>query len=80
MAWALYASPGCWDELIVNGRPREGCAGVVNYLAALTIAELQDRQRAAELAIQAMGITFTVYSEAGDIDRAWPFDWRRSPW
>ena len=21
-----------------------------------------------------MGITFTVYSEAGDIDRAWPFD------
>jgi uncharacterized circularly permuted ATP-grasp superfamily protein len=21
-----------------------------------------------------MGITFTVYSEAGNIDRAWPFD------
>ncbi len=74
MTWALYASPGCWDELIVNGLPREGCAGVVNYLAALTIDELRDRQRAAELAIQAMGITFTVYSEAGDIDRAWPFD------
>jgi len=74
MTWALYASPGCWDELIVDGVPREGCAGVVNYLAGLTIAELRDRQRAAELAIQAMGITFTVYSEAGDIDRAWPFD------
>ena len=29
---------------------------------------------AAELAIRAMGITFTVYSEAGNIDRDWPFD------
>jgi uncharacterized circularly permuted ATP-grasp superfamily protein len=35
---------------------------------------LFERQKAAELAIRAMGITFTVYSEAGNIDRAWPFD------
>ena len=36
--------------------------------------ELVRRQRAAELTVAAMGVTFTVYSEAGDIDRAWPFD------
>ena len=35
---------------------------------------LLERQEAAELAIRTMGITFTVYAEAGDIDRAWPFD------
>ena len=33
------------------------------------------RQQAAELAIKAMGITFTVYHEQdGSIDRAWPLD------
>ena len=33
------------------------------------------RQQAAELAIKAMGITFTVYHEqGGSIDRAWPLD------
>ena len=36
--------------------------------------ELVDRQEAAELAIASMGISFTVYSEKGNIDRAWPFD------
>ena len=30
--------------------------------------------RAAELAIVSMGITFTVYDEGQNIDRAWPFD------
>jgi uncharacterized circularly permuted ATP-grasp superfamily protein len=53
--------------------PRAACAGVVDYLGALG-DDLTARQEAAELAIQSMGISFTVYSEAGNIDRAWPFD------
>lgn len=32
------------------------------------------RKTAAERAIMEMGITFTVYSDEGNIDRAWPFD------
>ena len=60
--------------MISNGRPREACRGVASYLASLTIAELQERQRAAELVIEARGISFSVYSEAGNIDRAWPLD------
>jgi uncharacterized circularly permuted ATP-grasp superfamily protein len=36
--------------------------------------ELEARHRAVDAAIMAAGITFTVYSEAGNIDRAWPFD------
>lgn len=74
MNWAGYRSPGCWDELIDGGDARPGCAGLVNYLGSLTREELAERQKAADLAIAAMGITFTVYAEGGSIDRAWPFD------
>jgi uncharacterized circularly permuted ATP-grasp superfamily protein len=72
--WSDYDSPGCWDELIDGGVARNGCEGVVRYLASLDVNELQERQKAAELAIAAMGITFTVYVEGSNIDRAWPFD------
>jgi uncharacterized circularly permuted ATP-grasp superfamily protein len=44
------------------------------YLASLEDDALSERKTAAELAIQIMGITFTVYTEGGSIDRAWPFD------
>jgi uncharacterized circularly permuted ATP-grasp superfamily protein len=69
-----YRSPGCWDEMFdERGQARDACEGVVRYLASLG-EDLFERQKAADLAIRAMGITFTVYSEAGNIDRAWPFD------
>jgi uncharacterized circularly permuted ATP-grasp superfamily protein len=71
--WDGYKSPGCWDELLVDGHPRPGCEGVVRYLVSLG-DELAGRQEAADLAIRSMGITFTVYTEAANIDRAWPFD------
>ncbi|MGH9023586.1 MAG: circularly permuted type 2 ATP-grasp protein [Acidimicrobiia bacterium] len=71
--WDGYESPGCWDELLVDGRPRAACDGVVSYLVSLG-DQVAGRQRAAELAIRSMGITFTVYTEAANIDRAWSFD------
>jgi uncharacterized circularly permuted ATP-grasp superfamily protein len=71
--WESYQSPGCWDELLVDGHPRQACEGVVRYLASLG-DELAGRQVAAELAIRSMGITFTVYTEAANIDQAWPID------
>ena len=40
----------------------------------LGVEELQGRQAAAASDILTMGITFTVYSEGSNIDRAWPFD------
>jgi uncharacterized circularly permuted ATP-grasp superfamily protein len=72
--WDEYTSDGCWDEMVADGRARPECAGVADHLASLSLEELGQRQKAAELAIEARGITFTVYSEAGNIDRAWPFD------
>jgi uncharacterized circularly permuted ATP-grasp superfamily protein len=68
-----YGDAGWWDEMLGPTAPRPGCGGVVDYLDRLG-DELVDRQRAAELAIASMGISFTVYSEKGNIDRAWPFD------
>ncbi len=74
MWWGDYASPGCWDELIgTDRRARPGAAAVVNRLIELG-AELLDRQRAAETVIRTMGITFSVYTEGGNVDRPWPFD------
>jgi uncharacterized circularly permuted ATP-grasp superfamily protein len=70
--WLGYTAPG-WDEMLGPDAPRPGCAGVMGYLDQLG-DELHDRQEAAELAIASMGISFTVYAEKGNIDRAWPFD------
>jgi uncharacterized circularly permuted ATP-grasp superfamily protein len=76
--WDGYASAGCFDEMLDDaGAPRPGCERIVEMLAGLGLdgtGGLRERQAAAEVAIQAMGITFTVYSEGEDIDRAWPFD------
>ncbi len=74
MHWTNYRSDGFHDESIVDGGPRDHFAGVARFLADLTIDDLRDRQAAAEVAIRAMGVTFTVYEDGTNIDRAWPFD------
>jgi uncharacterized circularly permuted ATP-grasp superfamily protein len=63
------------DELIdADGTPRPVAAVLMGLLERLGHDELVDRQRVAELDILTMGITFTVYSDGSNIDRAWPFD------
>jgi uncharacterized circularly permuted ATP-grasp superfamily protein len=47
---------------------------LASHLASLTPEELRIRQETAEATIRQMGISFTVYTEEGNIDRAWPFD------
>ena len=73
--WSEYPLNQYYDELIApDGSPRPAAAGMVEYLAGLSDKELQERRVAADLAIKVMGITFTVYSEGRNVDRAWPFD------
>ncbi|MEL0625131.1 circularly permuted type 2 ATP-grasp protein, partial [Marinomonas arenicola] len=63
------------DELIdPQGKPRAPAEQLLNYLNSLSEEELEKRRLTAEATIQEMGISFTVYTEEGNIDRAWPFD------
>ena len=63
------------DELLTDsGEPRQAAAALMRLIASIGEDELRERQRRAELDIATMGITFTVYSDGENIDRAWPFD------
>jgi uncharacterized circularly permuted ATP-grasp superfamily protein len=64
------------DELLEadGATPRPQARGLMSYLDQIGLEELRDRQQVAELDILTMGITFTVYSDGANIDRAWPFD------
>jgi uncharacterized circularly permuted ATP-grasp superfamily protein len=63
------------DEMLADdGTPRPVAAELMSLLDRLGHDELVDRQHLAELDILTMGITFTVYSDGANIDRAWPFD------
>jgi uncharacterized circularly permuted ATP-grasp superfamily protein len=73
--WKTYDPSPFYDELIAaGGKPRPAARMLTDYLAGLGSDEIQARKKAAELAIIEMGISFTVYSEGENIDRAWPFD------
>ena len=74
--WTSYTAPGFHDELVgPGGGARASGRALMRYLTDMDGDEIAVRQQAAELAIKAMGITFTVYHEQdGSIDRAWPLD------
>ena len=75
--WKDYSAEPAFDELISkDSRPRDWAESLCRNYSDLTDQELDERRIASEVAIQSMGITFTVYSEeeGGSIDRAWPFD------
>ncbi len=73
--WSSYDPGQAYDDMMDgSGRPRPAACELAAQLGALSPKELRDRQLAAEQAIVETGITFTVYSEGQNIDRAWPFD------
>ena len=73
--WRQYRCENFYDELCeAPGQPRPAARKLAEYLGALSEPEMAERRLAAELAIKVMGISFTVYSEGKNVDRAWPFD------
>ena len=75
VTFATYSNPNGYDELLTaDGQPRSAVRHVAELLERLGIDELRARQGAAEAAIRALGITFTVYSQGSNRDREWPFD------
>ncbi len=65
-----------FDEMMARkNRARPSAKELIGLFRRMNDGELATRQAAADLAIKAMGITFTVYNEdEGMIDRNWPFD------
>lgn len=73
--WNEYDPDRFFDELIgENGVPRGPAKRLAEHLHALDANELEARRQLAEATIHEMGVSFTVYTEQGNIDRAWPFD------
>ncbi|MDO8844219.1 MAG: circularly permuted type 2 ATP-grasp protein [Methylicorpusculum sp.] len=73
--WENYKTDNAYDELMfAEYQPRAVSHTLCQYLNTLNREDIDKRKTAAELAILEMGITFTVYSDEGNIDRAWPFD------
>ena len=73
--WKTYNPGKFFDEMISSpGYPRKSSRRLAGYLSSLTHEELLEKKTASELAIKTMGVSFTVYSDAGNIDREWPFD------
>ena len=73
--FSTYRSDGFFDELIdAQGVPRPWATTLVDHLSSLDAAEINRHRAAVDAAIVTMGITFTVYSDGANIDRAWPLD------
>jgi uncharacterized circularly permuted ATP-grasp superfamily protein len=73
--WKQYDPGQCYDELISTpGYARVPARNLTAWLRSLSDEELQARKLDAELAIIDKGVSFTIYSEGENIDRAWPFD------
>ena len=70
-----YPAAEFFDELIApDGRPRPAAQALFDHLEAIDSVGLDERRQAVNSVIMTTGITFTAYGEAGNIDRAWPFD------
>ena len=70
-----YDTEGFYDEMFDEaGRPRPCAELIARRLAALSDGELQRRQKAADLALLNMGITFAVYGHQAGTEKIWPFD------
>lgn len=73
--WNEYEPGRFYDELFQSkGVPREASRDVFRHLQNLSTQDIYKRKKTADAAIVELGITFTVYSDGTNIDRAWPFD------
>ena len=70
-----YDAGSGYDEMFQRpGVPREHCRAVVEALESLSVDDLLDGQKRADIAFLNLGITFTVYSESSGTERIFPFD------
>lgn len=70
-----YQTDDFYDEMFDGeGRPRPRAEVLTRRLETLSEGELQRRQKAADLTLLNMGITFSVYGHSAGTEKVWPFD------
>jgi uncharacterized circularly permuted ATP-grasp superfamily protein len=70
-----YVPGAFWDEMFeAPGQVRPHYAELARRLATLSSADVQKRQRAADLSFQAQGITFSVNQDPSGPEKTMPFD------
>ena len=73
--WNQYHIDSVFDEAISSaGNAKNASRKLINFLSGLDSSDLKERINSAETVIKTLGISFTIYSEAGNIDRQWPLD------
>lgn len=73
--WNEYTPGEFYDELMsTQQQPHPFSFKLVEHLQSMKKKTFARRVRESEIEMRERGITFTVYSDAGNIDRAWPFD------
>ena len=66
---------GPFDEMAGLGKVSRAAYGEIeSWLDGLSVEELEQKSREAELLFRRIGITFAVYGEGGDPERIIPFD------
>ena len=75
MRLETYQTDGFYDEMFESdGQPRTRVRGLAQRLALLSEGELTQRQKAADMTLLNMGITFAVYGHEAGTEKVWPFD------
>jgi len=75
MRFTSYNPEGFYDEMFESmGQPRPSASLLMQKIQALPDREFEGRQQAAEGALMAKGVTFSVYGDEAGIERIFPFD------
>ena len=70
-----YKAGSFFDELFdASGKPHTYAKHLVEQINALSHKDLRRRQKAAELALHQLGITFSVYGDKKGTEKIFPFD------
>ena len=73
--FSKYALDGLYDEMFAApGVPRPHYRAVAGRLCGFDPESFDRRRRMADVSFRNQGITFTVYSEAANVERIFPFD------
>jgi uncharacterized circularly permuted ATP-grasp superfamily protein len=73
--WNTYPCEDFYDEVMNSpGNARPPAKELVSYFKNLSDETVESHRIAAESTIKEMGVSFTVYTDNGNIDRPWPFD------